>query len=62
MERGAQLDSLCNDREKTALHIAIQYQSNECVRILIAGGCDVNLKVVNYIIHIVIEIPSFLLN
>lgn len=45
MNRGAQVDSRCKDEERTTLHMAIQNQSVECVRILIEGGCDVNKKV-----------------
>ena len=50
IEKGAQIDSQTNFGS-TALHVAVNNQDTDCVRLLIQRGCNINLQVPLHILH-----------
>lgn len=44
IDKGAQINSQ-TELGRTAVHLALGYQSKEILRLLIYHGCDVNLQV-----------------
>lgn len=44
INRGVQLDSQ-TECGKTALHFAVSHVSTDCIRLLVKGGCDLNIQV-----------------
>jgi len=49
IKKGAQINSQ-TELGRTAVHLALRYQSKECLRLLISYGCDVNLQVKQFFI------------
>ena len=47
MKRGVHLDSQTNSG-KTAIHLAVANLFTDCVCLLIQGGCNLNIQVINY--------------
>ena len=46
LENGAQLDAPTACSKEAPLHIAVNYKSTDCARILIQRGCNLNIKVI----------------